>query len=171
MSRRSTPIFIACGVACMVLLVFAFIGGVFYGKVTLPGAWPDVLSAVNVVGIQLLNAAWNLIAKWLADRENYRTETEYEDALIVYLFGFQFVKLAKMSISSELSSPTTIFFLSTLAFISFAVRYFYSSSAPLCLLNSARFVPPEVSVTGLQSVDIIAPSGSVMLELLLSGVT
>ena len=76
---------------CMVLLVFAFIGGVFYGKVTLPGAWPDVLSAVNVVGIQLLNAAWNLIAKWLADRENYRTETEYEDALIVYLFGFQFV--------------------------------------------------------------------------------
>ena len=76
---------------CMVLLVFAFIGGVFYGKVTLPGVWPDVLSAVNVVGIQLFNAVWNRIAKSLATNENYRTETEYEDALIVYLFGFQFV--------------------------------------------------------------------------------
>ncbi|XP_041359345.1 anoctamin-7-like [Gigantopelta aegis] len=51
-----------------------------------------VLSSVlNAVSILLLGKLYDKLAIKLTDWENHRTETRYNDALIIKLFGFQFV--------------------------------------------------------------------------------
>jgi hypothetical protein len=50
-----------------------------------------VASILNAVQIQILNYVYSELAIFLNKRENHRTDTEYEDALISKLFAFQFV--------------------------------------------------------------------------------
>lgn len=50
-----------------------------------------VSSVLNAVSILILGKIYDLIAVKLTDWENHRTQTQYNDALIIKLFGFQFV--------------------------------------------------------------------------------
>jgi len=48
-------------------------------------------SVSNAIEIQVANIAYSYLAYALNDRENHRTETQYEDALITKTFVFQFI--------------------------------------------------------------------------------
>ena len=48
----------------------------------------------NAVQIQAMNALYSVVARTLNDRENHRTDTQYEDALIGKTFLFQ-VRVAR----------------------------------------------------------------------------
>ena len=61
-----------------------------YSKIAADGA-QIVASVINVVQIQLMTLFFNWTAFRLTDLENQRTDTIYEDSMIVKLFCFQFV--------------------------------------------------------------------------------
>jgi len=46
---------------------------------------------INTVSIMIMGKIYQKLAVYLTDWENHRTQTSYEDALIIKLFGFQFV--------------------------------------------------------------------------------
>lgn len=50
-----------------------------------------VASVLNTVQITVFNMIYQYLAKVLTDRENHRTDTLYEDSLIVKMFVFQFI--------------------------------------------------------------------------------
>ena len=50
-----------------------------------------VASILNAFQIQTMNIIYGSIADALTDRENHRTDTQYEDSLIAKMFLFQFV--------------------------------------------------------------------------------
>lgn len=52
------------------------------------GRW--IGSFLNTFWVMFMNKAYKGVAKYLNDMENYRTETEYNDALIMKTFLFQF---------------------------------------------------------------------------------
>lgn len=59
---------------------------------TAVNAWAAPLSSVFIaIQIDVLNNWFSKIARRLNDRENYRTDSEYEDALISKAFVFQFL--------------------------------------------------------------------------------
>ncbi|KAL5011371.1 hypothetical protein ScPMuIL_009922 [Solemya velum] len=47
-------------------------------------------SLLNAISILLLGKLYDIFAKKLTDWENHRTQTQYDDALIIKLFAFQF---------------------------------------------------------------------------------
>ena len=53
--------------------------------------WKMISAACNLVVIQGAGAIYEVIATWLNDLENYRTETEYSDGQIQKNFAFQFI--------------------------------------------------------------------------------
>lgn len=53
--------------------------------------WPIISAATNFLVIQIMGLLYEGVADWLNDLENYRTDTEFNDALIVKNFLFQFV--------------------------------------------------------------------------------
>jgi hypothetical protein len=53
--------------------------------------WPIISAATNFVVIQVMGVTYEGVADWLNDLENYRTDTEFNDALIIKNFVFQFV--------------------------------------------------------------------------------
>lgn len=87
-------------VYAMIFVVIAVIGSIFalriainstkatIGGVELAGVVASVLLAIQ---IQVLNGYFGDIALKLNNKENHRTDTEYEDALIAKTFSFQFV--------------------------------------------------------------------------------
>lgn len=48
-------------------------------------------SVVNALQIQFLNALYGFLANELSERENHRTDTQFEDSMIAKIFLFQFV--------------------------------------------------------------------------------
>ena len=50
-----------------------------------------VASILNAAQIQIFNFLFQFLAAVLTNRENHRTDTQYEDAMISKLFLFQFV--------------------------------------------------------------------------------
>ncbi|KAH3830061.1 hypothetical protein DPMN_103298, partial [Dreissena polymorpha] len=50
-----------------------------------------VSSVLNAISILILGKLYDWLAKKLTDWENHRTETKYNDSLIIKLFAFQFV--------------------------------------------------------------------------------
>ena len=50
-----------------------------------------VASILNAAQIQIFNFLFQFLAAVLTNRENHRTDTQYEDAMIAKLFLFQFV--------------------------------------------------------------------------------
>lgn len=51
----------------------------------------SIASLLNALQIQVMNFVYSFLAKALTDRENHRTDTQYEDSMISKLFLFQFV--------------------------------------------------------------------------------
>lgn len=50
-----------------------------------------IASILNTVQITIFNMIYQFLAKRLTDQENHRTDTQYEDSLIVKMFVFQFI--------------------------------------------------------------------------------
>ncbi|GFN81556.1 anoctamin [Plakobranchus ocellatus] len=50
-----------------------------------------ISSILNAVSILILGKVYDMLAIWLTNWENHRTQTRYDDALIMKLFAFQFV--------------------------------------------------------------------------------
>jgi hypothetical protein len=67
--------------------------GPYYGVVNIPEIDLGSIIAVllNSILIVIFNHIYGSVAVALNDAENHRTETEYEDALIVKVFSFSFV--------------------------------------------------------------------------------
>ncbi len=74
---------VALFVGILHLKVFADLAGIWWGK--------TAASVANAISIMILNNVYGRVAIALNDWENHRTETEYENALILKTFLFQFV--------------------------------------------------------------------------------
>ncbi|XP_060576313.1 anoctamin-4-like isoform X2 [Ruditapes philippinarum] len=104
-ARRAWKLFIsAMTLLFMVMLVLASVMGVIvYRVVATVDYCPDlpdseclfvatiVSSLLNAISILILGKVYDLLAVKLTDWENHRTQTMYNDALIIKLFAFQFV--------------------------------------------------------------------------------
>ncbi|CAI2175932.1 18391_t:CDS:10 [Funneliformis geosporum] len=78
---------------CMLVVLISVGFFIIYPKLWIED---DVLaffasSVANLISIIILNTLYSYVAVWLTDLENHRTETEYEDALILKTFIFEFV--------------------------------------------------------------------------------
>jgi hypothetical protein len=80
----------------------------------------SIASVLNAIQIQVMNIIYTFIATALTDWENYRTETEYEDSMIIKVFGFQFI-----------NSYASFFYLA------FAAEYFGECTRSTCMRNLA----------------------------------
>ena len=83
-------------VFALILLVLGITASIYYMRFSIQpsvgGSGASTIASVaNTVQIIVMNLVYTRIAIHLTDQENYRTDTEYEDALIVKLFIFQFV--------------------------------------------------------------------------------
>eukprot|EP01038_Epipyxis_sp_PR26KG_P010969 gene10969-14731_t len=84
-------------VASFIMLVVGVVACIYTIRFSLQ-AEPDVspyastiASVLNTIQITIFNMIYQQVTKILNDMENHRTDTEYEDALIVKLFAFQFI--------------------------------------------------------------------------------
>ncbi|RYH21304.1 hypothetical protein EON65_21005 [archaeon] len=84
-------------VACFITLVIGVVAGIYFFRFTLqkrnstsPYA-STVASVLNTVQILVFNAIYQVAALKLTDMENHRTDTSYEDSLIIKMFVFQFI--------------------------------------------------------------------------------
>jgi hypothetical protein len=82
-------------ISSLILLVLAVVGAIYVIRAALT---PDmgsnaqiVASILNAIQIQFFNYIYNMIADALTERENHRTDTEFEDSMVSKLFVFQFV--------------------------------------------------------------------------------
>jgi len=88
-----------CVIAAMITTVIGLVALIFYLKWYLAhnatGFFSDnaatIASLLNAVQIQVMNYIYGEMATWLTERENHRTDIQYEDSLIAKLFAFQFV--------------------------------------------------------------------------------
>ena len=86
-------------ITLMIMLVAALVSLLFYIRLlmylspdpTVSGMSGTVTSIVSAVQIQVLNELYGGIADWRTKAENHRTDTEFEDSLIMKLFLFQFI--------------------------------------------------------------------------------
>ena len=81
---------IACVIGIFLLRIVLVQWNAEYGAI--------ITSIVNAVQIQILNFVYGKISIALNDFENYRTETEYANALIIKSFLFKFVNCIFVSI-------------------------------------------------------------------------
>jgi len=96
---RSVPLLVFIGLVMMIgatsLLVFKMLIGVadnFSGNTFLSGSVGGMLPMIlSTVWITTMNIFYRSVARAFNDLENYRTETEYNDALILKTVIFQFV--------------------------------------------------------------------------------
>jgi len=81
---------VICVVTCIFILriVMTSTTALQMGSIELGGI---IASILNAIQIQVFNSLYGDYARTLNDYENYRTDTEYEDALIAKTFIFQFV--------------------------------------------------------------------------------
>lgn len=82
-------------IGSMIMLVLGVVGSIYVIRAALtPDMGSDaqyVASILNAIQIQVFNFLYSMIADFLTERENHRTDTEFEDAMIQKLFVFQFV--------------------------------------------------------------------------------
>jgi hypothetical protein len=72
-----------------------------------------VASILNTLQITIFNMIYSQVAKLLTNAENHRTDTKYEDSLIVKMFVFQFINSFASFffiafIASNLDRPSTV---------------------------------------------------------------
>lgn len=79
----------------IVLLVIGVISAIYILKITLQGnlgLWVSgITSLLNVGQILIFNLIYQQVAVRLTHQENHRTDTEFENALILKVFVFQFI--------------------------------------------------------------------------------
>jgi hypothetical protein len=100
-SKRQRRIcFSVLSITTLVLLVISVVVGIylmrFYLSVSTGGPLSDsnaqtMASIANAVQIQVMSYLYTFIANALTDHEQHRTQTYYEDSLIIKIFLFQFV--------------------------------------------------------------------------------
>jgi hypothetical protein len=83
-------------VAALVLLVIGVVVSIYilrYGVVQYVGDnnAQTLASIANAVQIQVMNFIYTFLANALSERENHRTDTQFEDSMITKIFLFQFV--------------------------------------------------------------------------------
>ncbi len=79
-----------------ILLVIGVVASIYIVRFQLTDALGDgyaqtIASIINAIVIQITNYTYNLVAISLTDYENHRTNTEYEDQIIMKIFVFQFI--------------------------------------------------------------------------------
>eukprot|EP01039_Chlorochromonas_danica_P004477 gene4477-4905_t len=84
------------GVATLMLLVIGVVVSIYVIRYSIAADVGDsnaqtVASVANAVQIQVLNYIYSIIANALSERENHRTDTQFEDTMIAKIFWFQFV--------------------------------------------------------------------------------
>ncbi|XP_077983931.1 anoctamin-4-like isoform X2 [Glandiceps talaboti] len=101
--RQFVKFMMSCGILIfMVCLVIASVVGVIiyrvisrvnFSKSTMEEFIYSTLisSVLNSVSIMIMGKIYEILAYKLTDWENHRTQTSYDDALIIKLFAFQFV--------------------------------------------------------------------------------
>ena len=89
---------------CVVIGILAAIYVIQFLKLLPGSAAQAIASGINAAVISGTNMLYTFVAHELTKNENYRTETEHEDSLIVKLFFFQFI-----------NSYTSFFFLAFIA--------------------------------------------------------
>lgn len=81
----------------MMLVVCSVLGQILltlYLQFTLSSVQSSVLSGLfGVILVQTLKILYKPVATALNDRENYRTETQHEDGLIIKVWMFDFVNV------------------------------------------------------------------------------
>lgn len=83
-------------VAALILLVIGVVVSIYilrYGVVQYVGDSnaQTLASIANAVQIQVMNFIYSFLATALSERENHRTDTQFEDSMITKIFLFQFV--------------------------------------------------------------------------------
>lgn len=83
-------------VCSMVLMVIGVVTSIYVIRFALQSSSVApysslVASVLNTIQITIFNIIYNKVATKLTDYENHRTDTNYEDSMIVKLFAFQFV--------------------------------------------------------------------------------
>jgi len=92
--RSARQMLTSLAVFLAISTVSALVAGIYVLKFVALGhdsSMQAVVSVFNAVQIQITNAAYRFVAHELTKHENYRTETQHEDALILKLFAFQFI--------------------------------------------------------------------------------
>jgi len=84
------------GIITLILLVTGVVVSIYVIRYAIAGDVGDsnaqtIASIANAVQIQIVNYLYSLLANALSERENHRTNTEYEDSMITKIFLFQFV--------------------------------------------------------------------------------
>lgn len=79
----------------LIAIVVGIVAGIYALRILLAKTDKTMASSVasilNAIQIQVMNIVYGNIADALTDRENHRTDTQYEDSLIAKMFMFQFV--------------------------------------------------------------------------------
>uniref|UniRef100_A0A7M5WJ25 Anoctamin n=2 Tax=Clytia hemisphaerica TaxID=252671 RepID=A0A7M5WJ25_9CNID len=95
MGSMSIILFMVCLVVTSVVsvVVYKVVSRVDWFKTITNGAFASSMtsSVLNSISILLLGRLYKTLAYKLTEWENHQTKTKYEDALILKLFGFQFV--------------------------------------------------------------------------------
>jgi hypothetical protein len=78
-----------------ILLLISVVGSIYILRWALQSSIGSnasiVASIINTIQITIFNMVYRKVAVFLTNAENQRTETEYEDSMIIKLFSFQFV--------------------------------------------------------------------------------
>lgn len=89
-------------ITLLICVVSAMLAAIFYFKIYYTVNSSDLIyngtnyastiaGLLNALQIQFMNYVYGLVSVALNDYENHRTDTQYEDALIIKTFAFQFV--------------------------------------------------------------------------------
>jgi len=86
----------ALGIILLVALVIGVVVSIYLIRFTLTPRLGDynaqeVASFANSAQIMIANYLYGYISEYLTDRENHRTDTQYEDSMIMKLSWFQFI--------------------------------------------------------------------------------
>eukprot|EP01031_Cornospumella_fuschlensis_P027354 gene27354-33040_t len=83
-------------IATIIMLVVGIVVSIYILRYALSSDIGDsnaqtVASICNALQIQIVNYIYSIVANALSERENHRTDTQYEDSMIAKIFIFQFV--------------------------------------------------------------------------------
>lgn len=83
-------------VTVLIIIVIGIVVGIYIIRFSITpsvgvGNAQTIASLANAIQIQILNHIYSFIANALSERENHRTETQFEDSMITKIFMFQFI--------------------------------------------------------------------------------
>lgn len=82
----------ALAVSVFVAFIVGIVAAIYYFRSTLDDAYASIVASIlNTIQISIFNILYSKFAVWRTEAENHRTETEFEDSLIIKTFAFQFI--------------------------------------------------------------------------------